>query len=340
MEMRFAITQRQSVLGLLIIQTVGAVLLLLAELIQSSSWVQLLTIGVVTVIYAGLLFAYWSGYEWVRYVDAVLLTISAGFAIAEPYVTGEFSIALLVVPALVLILAGPSWVIGSAITLLVVLVARAGGQGPYLEPANLAIYSTGIGALILGRMVTATAQRAAETSAAAAETARKEAESRAREIEFASHELELRFEEQRQLVDLVTTLETPAVRLADGVLLAPLIGGIDSRRAETLTQRLLNDIASQRTHTLLLDLSGVAMVDTAVARAITNMIGAVQLLGVSVTISGITAPVAQTMSQLGIFFENVTFVRSPQEAIEIIAGSNSSLTPASIRVAHNGHALV
>jgi anti-anti-sigma regulatory factor len=126
--------------------------------------------------------------------------------------------------------------------------------------------------------------------------------------------------EQRQR-DLVATLETPTVAVADGVLLAPIIGTIDSARAQQITARLLRDTSAQRVNLLIIDIAGVTLVDTAVAKALIQTIQAVRLLGCEVVLTGITATVATTLTHLGIALDGVQTLRSPQDVLMTLAGA-------------------
>lgn len=126
--------------------------------------------------------------------------------------------------------------------------------------------------------------------------------------------------EQRQR-DLVATLETPTVAVADGVLLAPIIGTIDSARAQQITARLLRDTSAQRVNLLIIDIAGVTLVDTAVAQALIQAIQAVRLLGCEVVMTGITASVATTLTQLGIALDGVQTLGSPQDVLMTLVGA-------------------
>jgi rsbT co-antagonist protein RsbR len=164
----------------------------------------------------------------------------------------------------------------------------------------------------MGARATEAALRAADTNAGRAEAAQLRAEAQARDLE--AHAVALSAAEER-LRDLVTTLETPAVALADGVLLAPIVGAIDSRRAQVLTERLLASIAGQRVRLLILDLAGVAMVDTAVTATLLQIAQAVRLLGCKVVLTGIAPAVAVTITSLGAGLEGIETARSPQEVL-------------------------
>lgn len=92
---------------------------------------------------------------------------------------------------------------------------------------------------------------------------------------------------------------TPLVPITDEVLVMPLIGALDARRAEQVLQTLLEGVSRTQARTAILDITGVAMVDTQVANALLRAAQAVSLLGAQVVITGIRSEVAQTLVQLG-----------------------------------------
>jgi anti-anti-sigma factor len=172
-----------------------------------------------------------------------------------------------------------------------------------------------IGGIVLGRLITETAQRNAEDQARRADAEKARAEAQARELADANELMSHQLDQQQELLDLVATLESPAVSLAEGVLFAPMVGHIDARRAEGLTNRLLQDVSAQRARLIVLDISGVTVMDTSVAQALMNTIKAIRLLGCEVTLSGISAAVALTLIHLGISLDGIATARSPQEAL-------------------------
>jgi anti-anti-sigma regulatory factor len=221
-----------------------------------------------------------------------------------------------------MLLAGPAWIMASAVALIGILAVRSGGQGVYSDPLALLLYALPVIGLLFSRLLTDTAANDAANSAEQARQALARSESQAHELAQKAQELSSQNDEQRRLLDLVETLETPAVSLADGVLLAPVVGHLDSRRANELTRRLLTEVSSQRTRMVILDIAGVPTVDTAVAQSLLRAIQAVRLLGCEVTVTGISASVAATMTQLGINMAGVRTARTPQEAMsaDMLAG--------------------
>jgi anti-anti-sigma regulatory factor len=307
-------TERKISIALMVVMVIGSLLFFVYSLITGSGPFLLALSGISTLLYGAMLYLYSRGWEWARYVLVLSSVIGMG-SLQEPYVTQEFATALFLTPVLALILTTPAFVAISAGAVILILLARAGWQGVYADPISLLIYILVTVGMVLARVVADRALYQANNSAQRAEEARLVAEQQSQELATANSEVTTRLEEQQRLLDLVATLETPVIQLADGVLFAPLVGHLDSRRTEQLTTRLLEAAHEQRARLIVIDIAGVVMVDTAVARALLQMAQALRLLGCDVTLSGISSNVALTLTQLGIGLEGITTVRSPQEAL-------------------------
>lgn len=98
----------------------------------------------------------------------------------------------------------------------------------------------------------------------------------------------------------ILALSTPVLRLADGVIVVPLIGAIDGARAHRMTESVLSGVVDTGARVLLLDLTGVPSMDTETARHVGDMARAVQLLGAKVLLTGVAAGIAKTLVMLGI----------------------------------------
>jgi rsbT co-antagonist protein RsbR len=109
---------------------------------------------------------------------------------------------------------------------------------------------------------------------------------------------------QADMLKTIAELETPAIPLLDGVLVVPLVGHLDSRRMEHLSTSVLNSIHTRKVHTLIIDITGVQVIDTAVAKHIQGLGQAARLLGTRVMLTGISAEVATTVVMLGLDFGN------------------------------------
>lgn len=98
----------------------------------------------------------------------------------------------------------------------------------------------------------------------------------------------------------IRRLSTPVVRIWDGILLLPVIGIVDSDRARQMMEQLLNRIAEERAHVVILDVTGVPTLDTAVADHLIKTTRAASLLGARTLLVGISPEVAQTVVRLGV----------------------------------------
>lgn len=101
-------------------------------------------------------------------------------------------------------------------------------------------------------------------------------------------------------------LSTPVIRLWDQVLMLPLIGVIDTLRARQFTESLLEAITRYEASVTIIDVTGVPVFDTSVARHIMKTVDAAQLLGTRIVMTGISPEGAQTLTKLGISFAKVT----------------------------------
>ncbi|WP_437283678.1 PAS domain-containing protein [Sorangium sp. So ce375] len=110
-------------------------------------------------------------------------------------------------------------------------------------------------------------------------------------------------------------LSTPLIPLADRVVAMPLVGTIDSGRAEQIMETLLSGISRQGAHTAILDITGVRAVDTHVADALTRTARAAQLLGTRVVLTGVRPEVAQTLVTLGVDLSGITTLSTLQSGI-------------------------
>jgi anti-anti-sigma regulatory factor len=115
--------------------------------------------------------------------------------------------------------------------------------------------------------------------------------------------------------EVVRELSAPILPILPGVLVAPLIGAMDSARTRTLTQHVLDKVAEERAQVVIFDVTGVAIVDTHVAQALLQTNAAVELLGAGVVIVGIRPEVAQTIVGLNISLGGAQTFPTLQEAV-------------------------
>ncbi|KAB8139859.1 GAF domain-containing protein [Chloroflexia bacterium SDU3-3] len=110
--------------------------------------------------------------------------------------------------------------------------------------------------------------------------------------------LQAQHDQLHELYSLVLQLSTPVIPLFPGILAMPLIGTLDEERAQHMAQELLEAIQRTRCRTVVLDVTGLAAIDAAVARAIVTLAQSCRLLGAAVVISGVRPEVAQTLVAL------------------------------------------
>jgi rsbT co-antagonist protein RsbR len=124
-------------------------------------------------------------------------------------------------------------------------------------------------------------------------------------------------------------LSTPVVKLWDGVVAVPLVGTLDSARAQVVMERLLQTLVDTGSPYAIIDITGVPAVDTQVAQHVLKTVVAARLMGADCIISGIRPQIAQTIVALGIEFGDIATKASLADALRfVLAKSGSrSLTP-------------
>jgi rsbT co-antagonist protein RsbR len=124
---------------------------------------------------------------------------------------------------------------------------------------------------------------------------------------------------QDQVIDAqraaLRELSTPLIPVSDKVVIMPLIGTIDTGRAQQVMETLLEGVAHHQATLAILDITGVSIVDTQVAQALIGAAQAVRLLGAQVMLTGIQPQIAQTLVHLGVDLSNIETRGSLQSGI-------------------------
>lgn len=105
--------------------------------------------------------------------------------------------------------------------------------------------------------------------------------------------------------DEISEISTPVIRVWDGILALPIIGTLDSSRTQVVMENLLQEIVESGSTIAILDISGVAAVDSLVAQHLIKTVAATRLMGAECIISGIRPEIAQTVVHLGIDLSNI-----------------------------------
>jgi rsbT co-antagonist protein RsbR len=115
----------------------------------------------------------------------------------------------------------------------------------------------------------------------------------------------------------IRELSTPAIRVHDGILLLPLIGTIDTARANQVMETILKRVSDEHAQVVILDIAGVPTVDTKVADHLIQTTAAVRLLGATTILTGIRAEVSRTLVQLGVDVSSMDTRARLGEGIEL-----------------------
>jgi rsbT co-antagonist protein RsbR len=127
------------------------------------------------------------------------------------------------------------------------------------------------------------------------------------------------FERERligQQQDAIRELSTPVMQLRERLLMLPIIGLIDTRRAKQLTEDLLRAIRAHRAKVVVMDITGVPIVDSKVANHLVQTVLAARLMGAFTVVTGLSAQVAQALVALGVDVGKLNTVGDLQGGIE------------------------
>jgi rsbT co-antagonist protein RsbR len=124
----------------------------------------------------------------------------------------------------------------------------------------------------------------------------------------------------REQAAIVQELSSPIIPIYRGILVVPLVGAIDSRRAAQIMEHLLESITLYQANVVMLDVTGVPVIDASVASYLFQTAHAVRLLGSQVILVGIRPEIAQTMVQLGIDLAEMIARADLQTGLEYALG--------------------
>lgn len=123
--------------------------------------------------------------------------------------------------------------------------------------------------------------------------------------------------------ELIRALSTPVLPVRDRLLVLPIIGVIDSDRARQLTEQLLTAIRDYRARAIVMDITGVPIVDSKVANHFLQTVEAARLMGAVVIVTGLSPEIAQTLVRIGVDLgrlRTMTDLRAGLEEAERLLG--------------------
>jgi rsbT co-antagonist protein RsbR len=114
----------------------------------------------------------------------------------------------------------------------------------------------------------------------------------------------------------IRELSTPVLQVREGLLILPIIGGLDSQRARQLTEQLLQAIRATRAKMVVIDITGVGTIDITVANHLVQAVQASRLMGARAIVTGLSSGIAQTLVDLGVDLSMMRTVGDLQGGLE------------------------
>ncbi len=207
-------------------------------------------------------------------------------------------------------------------------IVRPSGEVRYVsEQGRVFCDEAGSPLRMIGTVQDITERRMSEeiirSQAAMNEELEQMVESRTEELQIINERLEYELEQrekaeraraalQDEIIhmqsELLDELSTPLIPIRDDILVLPLIGAIDSRRAEQMLDMVLRGVAAQRAKVVIIDITGVKQVDANVATALVRTAAALGLIGAKVVLTGMRPEVARMLVELDLPFEKKLLV--------------------------------
>src|ERR1041385_310877 len=120
----------------------------------------------------------------------------------------------------------------------------------------------------------------------------------------------------RQQQEAILELSTPVLQVRERLLILPIIGAIDAQRVRQLTEQLLRGLRANRAKVVVVDITGVPAIDSAVANRLVQTVEASRLMGAGVIITGLSSEIAQTLVTIGVDLSKMNTVGDLQGGIE------------------------
>lgn len=127
--------------------------------------------------------------------------------------------------------------------------------------------------------------------------------------------LQAALEEVQTSSETIKQLTVPLLRIADGVLLLPLLGTITANRAEQIEQQVLNQAYADKPHTVLIDMTGISNVTPEFIQKLLKLVTSLHLLGIRSVLVGIHADLATTFIEQTNSLSNLTIKRDVQQGL-------------------------
>ncbi len=136
-------------------------------------------------------------------------------------------------------------------------------------------------------------------------------------------QLQASLEAQQELNRVIAELAVPIIPISAGTLVVPVVGNVDSKRAALLLSTLLERVEERGARMVVLDITGVAVVDTQVAAALLRVATAARLMGAETLLVGMRPEVAQTLVHLGVDLSTLRTAATLQDGLLAIGVTRS-----------------
>lgn len=140
---------------------------------------------------------------------------------------------------------------------------------------------------------------------------------RTAEVRMALEQLQEESRAKENLLLLVKEMSSPVIPVMEGIIVIPIVGALDSERAQRVVDNLLAGVEREQARVAIIDITGLAVVDTAVANALLQASHAAQLLGAQPILVGIAPEVAETLVQLGVEIRHIRTAATLQEGLRM-----------------------
>jgi len=124
-------------------------------------------------------------------------------------------------------------------------------------------------------------------------------------------------ETQREQRAALREIGTPVIQVWEGILALPIVGALDTARSQEMTETLLQRIVETASDVVILDITAVPVIDTAVAKHLLETVAAARLLGAEVMIVGLTTRTAMTLVHLGVDLGGITTRTTLAKGLEL-----------------------
>jgi rsbT co-antagonist protein RsbR len=259
-------------------------------------------------------------------------------ALQPEYVRSQIVIGTLIPAVLASLLFKPRWSIIVFLATLAVIALRVVVSSPSLSVESFGPTFTlltliqlllVVGGVALGGALARGSQQTAEANAFQANAARAEAEGQAQalaaqvaeaqaaraETEAANDAVARQLHTIERQQEVIREMSVPILPVTTSSLLMPLVGALDTARLQLVQEQALTAIERSRARHLILDVTGVPIVDTQVAQGLVQIVRAARLLGAAVVLVGIRPEVAQAVVGLGVTLEGVATHQSLREGM-------------------------